>query len=686
MKTSPRSLAVLVCTLFVLSTSASAAPKVEEQIVGPAPGNLPSYYVNPSALSIASLTMKGSRSAVVVNGVEGPLIDELLSRLGDPSLGCVNAVLFSPDGKSHVYAARVGGDYIVVRDGREIYRAPFASRTMAGGTGQLTLSPRGKHVSWMERADPSASQNGWRLVVNGKPGPVSGNNNSFRLVYSPDDSRWAYVAQKLGGREGDYFTVTDGKEVTHVGHHLRFSADNKLIALAAAPDGTWTLHSEGKVTARGVTDPENKVWISPTGSGLAAALRKPGGKIALWIDGKEISAAEGANDVVNVTFSPNGKRHLATCQTVAAHYAITDGKKGIEYRLISYPQFTADSSRALYVASSGSKSFVVVEGQESDGFEILGGQVVKIARPNTGPRFAYSTGDGMNRIFSVVADTKAVALNNKSPAADTLAFSPEGSRYAFAAAQVGRSEIDTLFVDGQEVPNFYPATVRVGAPGTIGRDVYVVFSADGRHYAHPGVEKTTQTRGLFINNTLVQANERGISRAAFSPDGKHLVWSTMVAGKGTPVPAMAVFVDGTQVVEIPGHPFDVSGAWEMTGDGVYQFLAIVGDSIKRYRITPDGDSNVETFVANAAASRVRALADAAAAKKQAEADAVAAKAKAEKDAVESAAQAKADYEAAVAAKAKARADAAAAKTKAREDAIAAKTQARADAAAAKAKK
>lgn len=659
----------------------SAAPlqgadiKIEEHSVGPAPGNVPSHQLSPKGVVVASLAMKGSRSAVTIDGVEGPPIDELLTTLGDPSLTCVNAVLFSPDGKSHAYAARSGDHYIVVRDGKEIYRAPYADRVFAGGPGQLTMSPRGKHVTFLERAKAAGPEYAVRLVVDGKPGPLSGNNNSFRIIFSPDDSRWAYVARKTGAREADYFTVVDGKEVPHTGHMIRFAADNKLVSLASATDGTWTLHIDGKPSLKGITDPERKVWLSPAGSRIAAAIRKPGSQVGLSIDGKEIAAADGAKDIVDVAFSPDGKRYIATCQTAAAHYAITDGKKGAEYRIISLPQFTKDSSRAIYVAVTGSKHFVIVDGQESEGFEILGGQ--KVRMPPQGPRFAYSTGDGMNRVFSVVVDGKPIPLHNKSPFADSLAFSADGSRYAFAATDVGRSEINTLFVDGAPVPNMYPKTIVLGAPQTVGREVHSIFSPDGKHVANFGVDPTTQTHGLFVNNKLVYATNRGVSRAAFTPDSKHLVWSASVPGKGTPVPAMAVFVDGALALEAPGHVFDHAGAWEMTGEGVYQFVAIAGNAIKRYRITPPADTSIASMISDAAANQAKAIAEAAAAKKKAGDDALATQQKAEADKTAAAAKAKADVEAARA-KRKADYDAATqAKAKARQDALDARAKSRA---------
>jgi WD40 repeat protein len=649
--------------------------KVEEQVVGPVLSNPPSLLVSRAGVSVATLTMKGSRSVVVIDGVEGPMVDQLLDTLGNPSLSCGNSVVFSPDGKSYAYAARVGDNFLVIRDGKEIYRGEFAHRAFQGGTGQLALSPRGKHLTFLEYVEVSANQHGWRLVVDGKPGPLSSNNNSFNLFFSPDDSRWAYVAAKLGGARDESFMVLDGKESPSIGHSIRFTGDNKVVIAAPAKDGTWDLHIDGKIAVKGVGNAESMVWVSAFGSRVAAALRKAPGVYALWIDGHEVPAAQGAKEITDVTFSPDGKHYIATCKTAAAQYAIVDGKKGLEYQLIYLPTFTRDSAHALYVASAGSKNFLVTDGVESDGFEMIGGQYVKIAMPQYGPRFAYTTADGMNRIFSLVADTKPVTLNNKAPFADSLAFSADGSHYALVAAPVGRSEINTLIVDGQEVPDMYPQTILQGAPNTAQREAFFIFSPDGKYIAQSGVRATTQKQGLYMNNKLVYPGG-GISRAAFTPDSKHFVFAAPVPGKGTPVPGMAWFVDGGKAVEVPGYPLDQTGTWEMGSDGVYQFATVVGKEIKRFRITPSPDRNVDLMITQAEAAQAKALADEAAAKKKAEDDALAAKQKAEADKAAAAAKAKADYEAAQAKRKAAHDAAVAAKAKARQDAIDAKARAR----------
>src|SRR4051812_17513170 len=61
----------------LMATWAVAGPKVEEQVVGPAGRGDFKYTISTRGLHLASVIMKGSRFAVVVDGVEGPQVDEV---------------------------------------------------------------------------------------------------------------------------------------------------------------------------------------------------------------------------------------------------------------------------------------------------------------------------------------------------------------------------------------------------------------------------------------------------------------------------------------------------------------------------------------------------------------------------------------------------------------------------------
>ncbi|HEX2099199.1 MAG TPA: hypothetical protein VHF69_00965, partial [Candidatus Synoicihabitans sp.] len=143
MKVYPRlvSLLTLLGSFFAVTPAiGSAAPTVEEAVMGPATaGGI--YVVSPSGGRIAYMGMKGARLVVVVDGVEGPLFDELYSSQGQsfyapaqagvhPSVsagqqpGAFAPVLFTADGAHYAYAGRQGNDYVVIHDGREVARVP----------------------------------------------------------------------------------------------------------------------------------------------------------------------------------------------------------------------------------------------------------------------------------------------------------------------------------------------------------------------------------------------------------------------------------------------------------------------------------------------------------------------------------------------------------------------------------
>jgi len=113
--------AVSVGAVSLFAAISRAEPKVEEQVVGPAGRGDYKYTISARGLHLASVIMKGSRFAVVVDGVEGPQVDEVYATAprfqdlpdlnGEPTqhaVAGVNVVAFSPDGTRHAYAARQG--------------------------------------------------------------------------------------------------------------------------------------------------------------------------------------------------------------------------------------------------------------------------------------------------------------------------------------------------------------------------------------------------------------------------------------------------------------------------------------------------------------------------------------------------------------------------------------------------
>ena len=101
------------------------------------------YTISPSGGHIAYMGAKGTHFAVTVDGVEGPMFDELYgpngqgfhlpekaavmrSSPGGEKADAMVPVLFSPDGAHYAYAARLGAEYVVIHDGQETGRGPRA--------------------------------------------------------------------------------------------------------------------------------------------------------------------------------------------------------------------------------------------------------------------------------------------------------------------------------------------------------------------------------------------------------------------------------------------------------------------------------------------------------------------------------------------------------------------------------
>lgn len=652
----------------LLGSALSAAVKLEEQVVGPAPDPaLPAYKISDTGVRYATLTMKGSRSLIVIDGVDGPLFDELLATTGERSLTAQNAVVFSRDGKHYAYLARIGADYVLIQDGKEIYRSPYWISALRYG--ELKFSPEGRHLHFVA-AEQTPQGAVWRVVMNGKAGPAF--LQAQPPVFSPDESRWVYLARKQGARDDEWFAMVDGKESGNVGLRPVFTGDNRLIT--ATPHSAVSapqLLVDGKPVLQAVSL-SDKVWVAASGPRYATAAQlKAGEPTTLIVDGKAVA---GAIDPQNVVFSPDGKRYMAVCRTpTGTGFVVTDDKPGQIYQGVTQPVFTPDSTKAIYLAHAGSKSFLVVDGAESEGFGLLAGQVSPLALSAKGGRYGYGTLDGMNRNFSAVVDGENVLPAGRRPVGDSFVFSPDGTRYAFATLPAARNDDQSMIVDGAEIPGLEPMHYLRTQTGLVS---FATFSPDSKHVVWRGLDKANRGRGgLVVDGQLVPTSTGYMIRIpTFTPDSQHLFWMTRESSPGSR-PAYHLYVDGRK-----GPVFEESfemmpNAWEMGADGVLQFLAKDGDVVKRYRATASGETRLANMAAEAKAAEAEALvaaekakADAEAARKQAEADALAARAKA-----------KADAEAANAARLKARDEAIAAKQKAREDALAAKQKAREEA-------
>jgi hypothetical protein len=599
-------------TLFFLSMLAVAGialadVKIEKLSLGP-DGDSTGCSISPHGEHVAVLAAKGSRFVVLLDGVEGPKIEALLNNvMGSPVQ--VSSywtwkvpVLFSDDGAHSVYSAKVGNEYIVVLDGKELTRGPITPNTQANLP--LTFSAGGKHLFYMD-VDAAGK---YRIVVDGKPGPPS--YIPPQLVVSTDGAHYAYVGYE-NDRARTKWGVVDGRQVNYFGENLQYSGKNVLVStLNMNGTNVFLLNGKPKLMAYRL-DP---MWMSPDGNEIAIVITpkstEPG---ILTVNGKMIPETQ-ALPVESVYFSPDGKRYAALCHTKAgAKFMIIDGKKGSDYQDIPHempwyggnhwtfvngsppvsvagthmavPGFTADSSKFVYVAGQGARQFLVIEDQESSGYQSGLEPVLSAA----GHRIGF-IGIAPNGKQHVIIDDKdqeygpsAVAGGGPARIHD-LTFTPDGTRSAFINGP-------NVCVDWVALPGMADGAQYAFSPD----NKHVIYMAnDGGHY------------GLFLDGKIVDTSPGNMVHSFFSTDSQHLFWlkTSNLQAQGTK-DTQTLYVDGKPVTHISGTG-EGGGTvvnFEFSADGVMTFVARTDDTLRRFRVTLPTDTSISTMLAAASAPK-----------------------------------------------------------------------------------
>jgi hypothetical protein len=592
MRSSRTALFRLFSLLGLVTTLTRGDPKVNQEPMGP-DGDSLGCSISPGGAHVAVLANQGSHLAVFFDGVAGPKIDALqvntsaAGRYPPPTFWAGQVpIVYSDDGSHWAYMARIGDEYVVMADGRELARGPLTGTQVA--VLPLSFSAKGHHLFY---SDLDAA-GGYHVVVDGKPGPAARILPS--VVMSPDGDHYAYVGEYSNAGVG-LWSFVDGRRVNYFGDHLQYSGRGNLVSYVNLPDGVgFVLNGKPEIKAMRI-DP---LWMSPDGAQIAMVVtQNQATPSVLVVNGKPVDGTQGLT-VEKVYFSPDGKRWAALCdKKTGTKFMIIDGKKGADYATIPSnsvpsdnmlhwryvseepnpsdfspyqlptPGFTADSSKFVYAAGTAGRQFVVIDENESNGYQSAMPIVPVLS--TTGHRIAYF-GDAPNRRQHLVVDGADTELGPQFASGTTnrlmqLTFSPD-------AAHFGVLQGTTLNVDG------------VLQPG-VTIDTYV-FSPAGGHVAYLAAVANKQS--LVVDQKVVSDKAGAVKSIFFSPDGDHVYWFSQGnwASLGTKDSYM-LFVDGKPATHFQPALNGYILRKNFSADGSLNFVALTDGDARRFHVSSE---------------------------------------------------------------------------------------------------
>ena len=560
-----------------------AGTKIEEKILAPLQDRA-KFEVSPHGVHVATTETDGSRAVVYYDGVVGPKFDEILPQTG-------GNVAFSPDSKRYAYCARLGTQYVVMVDGKELVRSSEAnSGRFDEASCQLGFTSNSKHVFWTSNVVLETKRGSMyrRFWFDGRPSPTGSVTDGPAI--SPDGDHFAYGLTISDPYHQDrYAFAVDGKIAPYMAGSPQWTSDSKHLYTqrSAAPNGTELLF-DGKPIAKAFGF---KVYIPPVGDMVAVVVS--GGTnfhpfSFLVVNGKKVPGSDTVERgaISKVVFSPDGKHYAAIIGDLNNHLCVmVDGKRGQEYTSIDKLTFTADSSMVVYTAFVNSKVFVIVGDQE---FGQPMGAPVPILSPVGNRVGSLIATDGTPHLLM---DRKIAPLNARG--GSDLSFTPDGAHYAYFAVDGlgGR-----LVIDGAPQPQSSLSGDRIDMQNV--STLKYIFSADSKHVAHFAVPITPTgdyQRGVFLDGKYVQISADGTNTdLTFSPDSKHLFWIHLYGDR-----PLRVFIDGKPLVDFfaAGNSVGmVAGWWDFGQDGTLSFLAQDENSLKRITLTLSDQTNLATML------------------------------------------------------------------------------------------
>ncbi|MFW6161721.1 MAG: WD40 repeat domain-containing protein, partial [Planctomycetota bacterium] len=293
----------------------------------------------------------------------------------------------------------------------------------------LAVAPEALRVAYVERAE-----DGQRVVVDGRPGPVYAAIGPGMPRFGPGGEHVAYTALE----EGRWRVVVDnfaGQPFDRV-NALTFSPDGRRVAHAALQARKWRIVLDGQAGPAFDDVGRKALAFSADGEHLAYAAKEYD-RWAVVLDGERGMAFD---EVKALRFSPHGARLLYLGREGSRWHVVVDGEKGPPFATIEERTWSPNGRRYAYVGRREGRFQVVVDGRVGppcDG--VLEG--TPVFSPD-GRRVAYGVVRG--ETAQAIVDGKA------GPEYDGiagLAFSPDSRRVAYAAQ---KGVVWHVVVDGEE--------------------------------------------------------------------------------------------------------------------------------------------------------------------------------------------------------------------------------------------
>lgn len=564
--------------------------KVQEALMGPVSQRVVLSF---EGEHLAIVTAKGSRVVVLVDGVEGPVFDEIpMNFTWATYRGSSGSMVFSPTGGHSAYVGRRGGDFIAVVDGKEAATLSTPVMLQGGGSSSTTgwkfaFNKDGSRLAYGAMTGPGAwvvvvdgvnspvyravdftqlelkgkrlvyvtqtADQKWHAVVDGKPGPAFDAISELKLT--PDGAHYAFIGVRSSLGPKRYLVVNDGVEGTPW-----FT----ISSLEQAPDGRIAYEATTKLGDASGRGGEGAVFVG--GLSVPNTLTYN----VSYYDKDRIGHRLGSARQ-RIAWSPDGKRFAYVQRNPPAPdiTVMVNGKQmGPSYLAAEELLWSPDGARLFYQGSSPNGTLAVIDGQEFGAYN----WVKEFQWSPDGKRYVYQaagTGGG------VIVDGKEQPKTRGVIDASIL-FSPDSKHIAYGG-QPGVSVYQPV-VDGVAKPhNLQSFQSRNNPPIT-----FPVFSwsPDGNHLAYVGFTMDPIPKGgVVVDGTMYPGPSAGFQFPSWSPNSKHFA-TAVWGGRG-----FQLLVDGKLGPSYEDIVVLSSAACRFVDDRTVRFYGIKAGQI--YRVTVD---------------------------------------------------------------------------------------------------